>query len=108
MDVIGLREGQGQELLPAGRHVLVEGRKPYGVLRVLAHQHDDVHQIGSAQQGLGASIGLGGELALAPDLPTHLNNDGFPITEPLDRQPVPDDVDDTRFQANRNGFDLMQ
>ena len=106
--VVGRRERQGQELRPAGRHLLVERREPRRRARVARHQVDDVDEVGLAEQRHGPAIGLGAQAVGAEDLAAGLDDDRLALVEPRERLAVPHDVDDVRVEAHRHRLHLVQ
>ena len=108
VDVVRGRERQGQELRPAGRHLLVERREPGRGARVPRHQVDDVDEVGLAEERHGAPVGLCAQAMRAEDLAARLDVHRFPLAEPGQRPAVPHDVDDVRVEAHRHRLHLVQ
>ena len=108
MDVVGMRERQGQRLPPPFGHPLVEPGERGRGRRVAAHHVDDVDEVRLAEEREGSRVGVGPEGARPEQLAPRLDDDRLPVRQPRERPPVAHDVDHAVAEPHRERLELVQ
>src|SRR2546425_6952667 len=107
-NVVGGREWQRKELLPTGRHLLIERGQPRRGAGVPGHQVEDIDEIAFAEEPQRPRVQLRAQLVPAENLATGLDDSRFLLGDSLDRVPVTDGVDDGGIQTDRNRFHFVK